>query len=267
MEAPLDSAPSRRLRRLYSDRDLSSLDEVLLSAEESRHALKSLRLKLGEHCFLVDGSGCEAEARLEQIQEDRALFQILSRRMEARGFSIPVTVLPAFIKKGKMDILVEKAQEFGVAHFQPLMCERSEFSVSADRFEAVTDRWEKIAKEAAKQSGALQVLSIDKPVKFEKALAGLDSDSLVLIFHTHAPAEDWVEVALRLRESAEQKKYREVFVLIGPEGGFSSQEIQHALDLKHPHLKVIRMVATVLKADTAFVAALAGVAFFLKGNS
>ena len=264
MEAPLDSVPSRRLRRLYSDRDLSALEQVLLSSEESRHALKSLRLKLGEHCFLVDGSGCEAEARLEQIQEDRALFQILSRHTEARGFSIPVTVLPAFIKKGKMDTLVEKAQEFGVAHFRPLICERSEFSVGADRIQAVTDRWEKIAKEAAKQSGALQVLSIDKPVKFEKALVGVDPRALVLVFHTHAPAEDWTQVAAEIH--AQKNKFAEVFVLIGPEGGFSAGEIQAVLDLKLPNLKVVRMVATVLKADTAFVAALAGIPFFIKGN-
>ncbi len=267
MADPLDPTPSRRLRRLYSDRDLSALDQVLLSSEESRHALKSLRLKLGELCLLVDGSGCEAEARLEQIQEDKALFQILSRRMAARGFSIPVTVLPAFIKKGKMDDLVEKAQEFGVAYFQPVMCERSEFTVGADRFEAVAERWRKIAKEAAKQSGAIQVLKIEPPVKFEKALAGLDAEALVLVFHTHAPAEDWVEVASRLRDSAEQKKYRKVFVFIGPEGGFSAAEIQMALGLDHPNLKVVRMVATVLKADTAFVAALAGIPFFLKGST
>ena len=135
---------------------------------------------------MVDGSGCEAEARLEQIQEERAFFKIISRHQAARGFSIPVTIFPALIKKGKMDTLVEKAQEFGVAAFQPVMCERSEFEISSERFQAVAARWEKIAKEAAKQSGAVQVLTIKNPLKFEKILAELDPKSLVLLFHTHA---------------------------------------------------------------------------------
>ena len=257
-----DSAPSsRRLRRLYSDRDLSALEQVLLSEEESRHALKSLRLQPGELCLLVDGSGCEAEASLEQIQEDRALFKIISRRQSARAFSIPVTIFPALIKKGKMDTLVEKAQEFGVTAFQPVMCERSEFEINSERFQAVATRWEKIAKEAAKQSGAVQVLTIKNPRKFEKILAELDPKSLVLLFHTHAPAEDWTQVAAAL--TSQKHLFSNVSVLIGPEGGFSSKEIQSALHLKHPHLKIVRMVSTVLKADTAFVAALAGIPFFL----
>lgn len=263
MNSP-DSASSRRLRRLYSDRDLSSLEHVLLSEEESRHALKSLRLQLGDLCFLVDGSGCEAEAQLEQIQENRALFKILSRRQEARGFDIPVAVLPALIKKGKMDILVEKAQEFGVSFFRPIRCERSEFEINSERFQAVSARWEKIAKEAAKQSGSLQVLKIQESLKFEKALADLERDALVLVFHAHASAEDWTCVADEI--AGQKKNFSKVYLLIGPEGGFSKKEIQSAIDLQHPNLRVVRMVSTVLKADTAFVAALAGVSFFLRGE-
>lgn len=259
-----DSVSSRRLRRLYSDRDISALDQVLLSAEESRHALKSLRLQPGELCALVDGSGCEAEAKLIQIEGDQALLKILSRRQVARAFSVPVSIFPALIKKGKMDTLVEKAQEFGVSSFHPVMCERSEFNISAERFDAVAARWEKIAKEAAKQSGAVQVLSISDPLKWDQALANLDAGALVLVFHTHAPARDWTEVAEEI--SLQKKDFSSVSVFIGPEGGFSAKEIQSALDLKHPNLFVIRMVATVLKADTAFVAALAGVSFFSKGR-
>ena len=63
MTTQADLSSARRLRRLYSDRDISSLDQVLLSAEESHHAIKVLRLQPGELCLIVDGSGCEAESR------------------------------------------------------------------------------------------------------------------------------------------------------------------------------------------------------------
>ncbi len=265
MTTQSDFFSSRRLRRLYSDRDISSLDEVLLSPEESHHALKVLRIQPGELCLIVDGSGCEAESRLEAVKDQCAFFKILSLHREARGFSVPVAVFPALIKKGKMDTLVEKAQEFGVSSFHPVRCERSEFEVSADRFQAVATRWEKIAKESAKQSGAGQVLKIENPNKFEKVLASLEPEALTLLFHTHDPAEDWTQVADKI--SAQNLQFQKVNVLIGPEGGFSSKEIQCALDLKYPNLKIVRMVATVLKADTAFIAALAGINFFLRGKA
>lgn len=261
MSTQPDSAPVRRLRRLYSDQDLHLAEHVCLSPDESRHALRSLRIQPGDACLIVNGRGWEAEAVLKTVEQDIAQFQILSCRQESRGFSLPVTVLPALIKKGKMDILVEKAQEFGAAFFQPVFCEHSDFDIPADRFDAVAARWDKIAKEAAKQSGASQVLTIRKPVKLNKALEGLASDALVLFFHTKSPAQDWTVVAREV--VGEGKKFSGVYVLIGPEGGFSQKEIQLALDGGHPGLKFVLMGNTVLKADTAFIAALAGVSFFI----
>lgn len=256
-----DSASARRLRRLYSDQDLHITERVRLSPDESRHALRSLRVQLGDACLIVNGRGWEAEAVLETVEHDIAQFQILSCKQESRGFSLPVTVLPALIKKGKMDILIEKAQEFGVAFFQPLFCEHSDFDIPADRFEAVEARWNKIAKEAAKQSGASQVLTVRKPTKLNKVFECLPSDALVLFFHTQNPAQDWTAVAREVAGAG--KKFSEVYVLIGPEGGFSQKEIQLALDCGHPGLKFVLMGNTILKADTAFIAALAGVSFFI----
>jgi 16S rRNA (uracil1498-N3)-methyltransferase len=261
MSSHNDSASSRRLRRLYSNQDLDLIETISLSAEESRHALKSLRLQLGDACLIVNGKGWEAEAVLRSTEHNLAQFQILACRHEQRGFSLPVTVLPALIKKGKMDILVEKAQEFGAANFQPLLCERSDYDIAADRFEAVASRWDKIAKEAAKQSGSSQVLTIYAPIKFDKMLAGLDSKNLVLLFHTQVPAQDWT---LQARELAKEENFFSgITMLIGPEGGFSQKEIQMALDCGHPCLKIVSMGNTILKADTAFVAALAGISFFI----
>ncbi len=259
-----DSASPRRLRRLYSAQDLSSAQSITLSPEESRHALRSLRLQAGDLCLLVNGDGWEAEARLDKDDESGAHFSILKATQTSRGFSIPVFVAPALIKKGKMDTLIEKAQEFGASFFQPMICERSEFEIDAARFESVQARWDKIAQEAAKQSGASRVIKILKPVSFAKIQSVFESDSLVLVFHTHQPAEDWVLAARQIFETG--TVFSKVIVLTGPEGGFSAREIQGLLDLKHPNLKIISMGNTVLKADTALIAALAGVSFFLKGQ-
>ncbi len=225
--------------------------------------MRSLRLQKGDLCILVDGEGWEAEAQLQDIRNEIASFTILSRKRETRGFSVPVTVLPALIKKGKMDLLVEKAQEFGASVFQPIMCERSEMEIAAGRFEAVEKRWQKIAREAAKQSSASQVISIEAPIRFEKALAGLDAGSLALIYHPHVPAEDWIRVA---HEVSKQKAYSRIYIFTGPEGGFSMREIEKALLVKAAYIKIVRMGATILKADTAFIAALAGTPFFLTGG-
>ncbi len=261
MSTQPDSAPVRRLRRLYSDQDLHLAEHVYLSPDESRHALRSLRIQPGDSCLILNGRGWEAEAVLKAVEHEIAQFQILSCKHESRGFSIPVTVLPALIKKGKMDILVEKAQEFGAAFFQPVFCEHSDYDIPADRFDAVAARWDKIAKEAAKQSGASRILSISKPAKLAKVLADLAPDALVLFFHTQNPAQDWTAVSREVAQSG--KRFSGVYVLIGPEGGFSQKEIQLALDCGHPGLKFVSMGNTVLKADTAFIAALAGVSFFI----
>lgn len=261
MKPTPDSAQIRRLRRLYSDQDISSVDQISLSPEESQHALKSLRIQPGESCLIVNGQGWEAEAVLRSVQNDLAIFEIVACRREERGFPVKVVVLPAFIKKGKMDTLVEKAQEFGAAIFKPLICERSEYEVPLDRFDSVAARWGKIAKEAAKQSGASRAIEIQQPVKFEKILSGFEPDSLVLIFHTQSPAQASAEIARDL--SAKDKSFSAIYVLIGPEGGFSQKEIQSALTCQNVCVKCVSMGNTVLKADTAFIAALAHASFFI----
>lgn len=255
------SSSTRRLRRLYSNQDLSSAGEVVLSPEESQHALRSLRLQPGERCLITNGDGWEAEASFQLSSEAGAIFKIHQACRISRGFSMPVTVLPALIKKGKMDTLVEKAQEFGASFFQPIVCERSEFEISADRFEAVALRWKKIAQEAAKQSGASQTLEIKAPVHFQNKLTQINRDALVLVFHPRFPAQDWVQAANETK--ARKSVFSEISVWVGPEGGFSEHEIEKIQSLNHPHLYFVSMGQTVLKADTAFIAALAGVSFFI----
>jgi 16S rRNA (uracil1498-N3)-methyltransferase len=160
---------------------------------------------------------------------------------------VKITLAQALPKKQKFDTVIEKATELGVEKIIPLITERTIVRLNAADYKQKKSRWEAIAISAAKQSGRTKIPVVAAPQAFLDFLPCLKNFDLGLIFCLEPQAQPLKEI---LRQKAKQKN---VLALIGPEGDFSPQETEQALNYGAIAASLGRLV---LKTDTASIAVL-----------
>jgi len=255
---------ARKLRRFFTAQILRNVPHDLwLDPAETHHLRDSIRLKPGDACLVTDGHGGEAEALVGEFAPDgRVCLQIQRVLIKTGSFNDRITlrVFPVLLRKGKTDLLVEKAQELGAHEFHPIVSEHCEVQIAKEKTEKIVDRWNRIAREASKQSGSLKILKIEEPRSFKEALESLSFDEPVVIFHPGSDAISFPEWLAEFRGLKDTIKALNVF--IGPEGGFSEDEIRWAQwHRREKNFRLVELGEVLFKADTAFVGIVASLRF------
>ena len=228
------------MRRLYVPEEQIA-PQVALTAEQLHYLRDVLRLLDGEPLEVFDGRGTAYRAVLQGeslrigdklLQEPRALDVVLAQAL-ARG--------------EKMDLVVQKATELGASRIVPLISERAVVRLDAQRGPARTQRWRRIAQEAARQCGRADVPAVDEPCSWEMLLALLrgEPERRALLLEAQEPA-------LRLGDAA--RGVSRILLAVGPEGGFSPRERESALQ---GGFVPVGLGSRVLRTETAGLAALA----------
>ncbi|MBI2476886.1 16S rRNA (uracil(1498)-N(3))-methyltransferase [Candidatus Uhrbacteria bacterium] len=197
-----------------------------------RQMLSVLRLHKGDSVRFFDGLGNIVEAEFTHAGKDGALFSIRERTQQTRRKSITLAI--AILKNDRMRWVLEKATELSVAGIIPMLTERV-----VKRPTATPPRWHIIMKEAAEQSGHAWLPTLAEPLSFKEVLA-LPQKKIVCSMH-----------ALHSVEPLQQNEH---IVLVGPEGGFTEQELEYA---EAHGANVVSLGEHQLRADTAAVVDLA----------
>lgn len=190
-------------------------ENPILPESDSQHAVRVLRMQMGGELEITDGKGHIFKCRLLDAHPKRAMVEILTRIDAPLPWQQRIVIGVAPTKHlDRMEWLVEKLVEVGVNDIVPLKCRFSE------RKEIKTERLEKIAVSAMKQSLKAVMPNIHEMAPFDKAIADFKSQQNFIAYC----AEDIPKVQLA-------KAYRpgvDTTILIGPEGDFSSQEVSEA---------------------------------------
>lgn len=193
------------------------LTSATLPESDSQHAVRVLRMQAGDSVEVVDGRGNLYRCRLAVAHAKRAQLEIVETVQLPKVWPNRITVAVAPTKHNdRMEWLVEKLVEVGVDRIVPLRCDRSE------RKEIKTERLEKIAVSAMKQSLKAALPQIDDMMPIKEFIRSVDDTQRFVAY-----CDDRVERRLFA------KNYRpgaDVTLLIGPEGDFSPSEIELALD-------------------------------------
>lgn len=232
-------------------------DQITLTGELAHHLGTVLRCHVGERVELVDEARVRYRATLDSITEKRIIARILQRGAPEPPPIPSVTLAQALLKGDKMDWVIQKATELGVSAILPVVTERTIARPRPERESHQRDRWRKIAKEAAQQSGRLEIPNVDPAVSFEEILKTPPEASLKLLpwEGEHGPS---LKSALY-----HFKEETSIAVLIGPEGGFSLQEIEKA---RKAGWVSVSLGPRILRADTAGLAVLAILQYELGGT-
>jgi len=212
-----------------------------VEGDEVRHIRKVLRLKTGDKIFVFDGLGREFEGTI--IEEGRASGMVKIQRSLSpkRDSPLEVTLAQSLLKGEKMDYLIQKATELGIKEIIPFFSSRSVPPLEKSRSLKRHHRWGKIAIEASKQCGRGVVPKIESLQTYSDMLHNASTDHLRLIL--------WERDGIRLKKMLEGSKERKkIFFVIGPEGGFSQDEVEKA---ERVGFVAVTLGKRILRAETA----------------
>ena len=211
-----------------------------ITGDEFSHMTHVMRMSAGDSIRVVDGRGNSYEAVITAISRREAECRITSRSPGLHEPARSLTLGAGMLKNpSRFDYLVEKAVEVGVAHIVPLLTERT-----IPR-SAKTERWQKLCVAAMKQSGRCVLPQVSPPVRFSDFISSCDPRSLKVIPHGEA------EVSLgSLRAGGNAP----AVICIGPEGGFSEEEVARARDAG---FQPVTLGARRLRTETAALVACA----------
>jgi 16S rRNA (uracil1498-N3)-methyltransferase len=227
--------------RFYCETPIRESASFELDSRAAQH-VRVLRLREGEAIVLFDGSGGEVPTQLDRIDKKSVSVTTLQRLAIEREHSRAIMLLPALIANDRFDWLMQKATELGATTIQPIYSERSQ-RIPGDIDKRV-DHWRGVAIAACEQSGRNRIPAIHGPISLHDAMKQSTTQMTILLDADGATSID-------LSSSGEASG---LAVFVGPEGGFSSEELS-ALRKRCDHK--LRIGLTVLRAETAAVASLA----------
>jgi 16S rRNA (uracil1498-N3)-methyltransferase len=233
-----------RRTRCYVAGSLHAGDTLSLPESASAHVGRVLRAHAGDELTLFNGQGGEFEAQILTIDRRSVRVRIGAHHAVDRESPVSVTLLQSIARGEKMDLIVQKATELGVAGIIAFTAQRSVVRLDRDAYRKRRDHWHAIAIGACEQCGRNRVPDIevvsDLAAAFERCPAG---GVRVLL-------EPDAEHPLSQRTRAGSA----ITVLLGPEGGFADEELARA---REHSFTACRLGPRVLRAETAPLAALA----------
>jgi 16S rRNA (uracil1498-N3)-methyltransferase len=244
-------------RRFYALPDAfdANLKSVTLAGDEARHLREVLRLKIGDEVSVFDGAGKEFSCRIEESRRDIARLKIISEVDPARPESpLSLTLAVALLKGEKFDLVVQKATELGVTRVVPVVTKLADIRLR-DESDAVKRlaRWQRIALEAAKQSGRAVIPEITSPLSFEFLLQNAlpnsqvaASSDLTCLMFSERDGQTLIQA-----EKTWPAKPTSLTALVGSEGGWTDEEITGA---RQAGWTIVTLGGRTLRAETAAIA-------------
>lgn len=188
------------------------------------HRLRSvLRLKSGAHVILLDNSGWEHEMEIDTVSSQRIEGRVTHKSLATAEPRTKITLYQALLKLDRFEWLLQKGTEMGIVGFVPMIAERCIIGSLEEISKTKAERWQRILTQAAEQSRRGRIPSLRPAVLFPTACEEAARGGLTLI-----PWEEEQEQTLRsILRAAEQPPFS-VNLFIGPEGGFTPQEVTQA---------------------------------------
>ena len=218
--------------------------EILLPPQAGEHLVRVLRLERGHPIVLFNGDGREFRAEISQLSKRAVSARVLEiAALQDRESPLQLTLAQGVARGDKMDLILQKATELGISRIVPLITERTEVKLDAERTARRLAHWQAVIASACEQSGRLRLPVIETPLRlgpWASALAA--SDGLRLTLDPNGTA------APRTLPT-----FTSAVLAVGPEGGLSDRDLKV---LDQAHFIGLRLGPRILRTETAGLAAI-----------
>lgn len=246
----------------FTETEFFNGSEAVITGPDVNHIRNVLRMKPGEKILLSDGKGTNCLCELTRVDGEEILARILPEPVKDTELPVEVTLFQGLPKGDKMELIVQKCVELGACSLVPVEMARCVVKLDRKKEEAKRKRWNAISESAAKQSKRMIIPEVKPMMKYREAVEAAASYDLILV-----PYED----AESLSEAGGMEKTRALIrsmkpgeraaVFIGPEGGFSDEEIAYALEYG---AKTVTLGKRILRTETAGLFVMAAMGLLLE---
>lgn len=230
-----------RIPRIFTSQDLSASLQVQLENDAANHVSRVLRMSKGQQIELFNGDGHSYLGELSTVDRSKVYVQIKEVSVINNESPLNIHLFQGVSRGDKMDLTLQKGVELGVKQFTPLITERCGVRLDDKRWQKKHEHWQKVIESACEQCGRNTIPTLHPAIKLQPALEQLTSNS----FFMHPDASDSFKSI-----NADTKS--ELQLWVGPEGGFSDDEINW---VETQGCKPVKLGPRVLRTETAALAA------------
>jgi 16S rRNA (uracil1498-N3)-methyltransferase len=231
------------LTRVYLDAELIPGTLLELPADTASHLVKVLRARSGEELILFNGNGREFAGSIESVRGSRAIVRVAEGLEVDRESPLAITLVQCVPRGDRMDFIVQKATELGVARIVPVLSQRSVVHLDRKRSESKLAHWRGVAVSACEQCGRNRLPQVDPPRPLINYLGESQPGAVRLVLE---PELSGSNPQLDFGSAAQ--------IAVGPEGGFAPEELEAFRVAKFSRLT---LGPRILRTETAALAAIA----------
>lgn len=233
------------MRKFFVEKIILTGGFLSINGKEARHMATVLRMKKGETLILMDREGQSFEATIEAVHYKEVKVKIIKTIPPLPPSPVKISLAQAIIKSHPMEYLIQKATELGIHSIHPFYSERTVIKLTPEQLNNKMDRWIEIMKSACKQCGRVMVPSLNTPLPFEELITTVPNKKTLKVLLWED--EDKVDLKGLLTSMSFAPH---VFAIVGPEGGFTSNEINR---VREAGFHIVSLGNRILRAETAAV--------------
>lgn len=242
--------------RFFTEREEIQDGCVRITGADAHHIRNVLRMRQGEVILVSCGDEWEYTCEIESFSDSEVLARITDAQKPGRELKSRITLYQCMPKKDKFESIIQKSVELGVYKIVPVESARCVVKIDAKKKEARRERWNAIAKAAAKQSKRMIEPQVEQPVSFAKAVEqAARADAAFLPYECAEGMAHTRELFGKIVPG------QSVSVMIGPEGGFEEAEVKMA---EEAGIQIITLGRRILRTETAGPAVLSVLMYLLE---
>lgn len=217
-------------------------DTAIISGPDVKHISRVLRMEVGDSLDILDGTGVVYQAEIREINKQEIHCKILGREQADTEPKLKATLVQGLPKGDKLETIIQKCTELGIHNIIPLAAIRSVVKLDGKKAAERQERWQRVAMEAAKQCRRAGVPEVRTLTSWDELWQQIPQDALVLL-----PWEEEKKQAIK-KLLEDKPNPSEVYIIIGPEGGFDPTEVDKAIARgAHP----VTLGSRILRTETA----------------
>ena len=222
-------------------------DTVEITGENANHIVGALRMKIGEKITLCD-DGRNYECEITEIGKGFAKAKVIDCNMNFSEPDVNITLYQCVPKGDKLEFVIQKAVELGINEIVPVLSSRCVSRPDLKKAEKKNVRYNKIALSACEQSGRGKIVNVREQIEFKKAIDEIKNYDLAVLFYEGGGKS--------LKEIIDKNKHKNICIFIGPEGGFSDDEVK---ELTQNGAETATLGKRILRTETAPLAAIVSI--------
>lgn len=225
-------------------------EDAVIIGEDVKHIRDVLRFKIKDTLAICDENGNRYDTMIEEMGREQIKLKITQKCEDSSEPNIHITLFQGMPKSDKLEWIIQKCTELGVSEVVPVITQRVIVKIDEKNIDKKLERWNKIALEAAKQSGRQKVPIVKKPIKLENLVEIISKYDILLL-----PYECEKDMTIKSVLKNWKGSNKNIAVLIGPEGGFLEEEVDWFTIF--PNVRKVTLGPRILRTETAGMATIA----------